>query len=224
MRAVRCACVCGKCDSGRWPGKSILAEDPGLVFLWKWVSGLGLQALLLTQMTTHDYLYRRRTHKPARKGRCAVDLPRLLQFLRAVNEPGVFVLFVSISQNDSCICRSALKIQPIGVSGSSAAAAAASLSALHGLEWVFSHINYWTRIPGCEFTVYCLWDEGIFPSSIGGWTLGECQISLDRNSGFLSCANPNKGSTLGIAFTKVISNARIFSRSPRSAKLDKISI
>jgi len=50
--------VCGKCDSGRWPGKSILAGDPGFVFC-----GSEFRVSDYRHSTAIDYLY----HKPARR-------------------------------------------------------------------------------------------------------------------------------------------------------------
>jgi len=100
--------------------------DPGwrswVCFLWKWVSGLGLQTLHC------DWLPVPQT---CSKGRCAVDLPRSRDCSNFCGQwtnlyPLFFLIFFHIP-NDSCICHSALKIQPIRVTGFSAAA----LSALH---------------------------------------------------------------------------------------------
>lgn len=121
---------CGKCSSGRWWAVEI---DPGrrscVCCFWGsefWVS-------CYTRHSVY-YLYGEGTSPQtcSKKGRCAVDFakePRLLQFLRAVNEPFPFCLSFSLSaslflpllltlqmststsskNSDSCICGSSLE-------------------------------------------------------------------------------------------------------------------
>jgi len=165
--------VCGKCDSGRWPGKSILAGDPGFVFC-----GSEFRVSDYRHSTAIDYLY----HKPARRAdvrwicRGAEIAPISAGSERTFTLS--FSSFFSISQTTAVFATRHSKSNPSELLG--------FLLLLYqlfipssGFVWdVFSHINYWIRIPGSEFTVYCAYGGGIYLTAIyGGWTLEQCQKS-----------------------------------------------